>query len=129
MNSFMSMRCKASKKTLSCIAPMCCAEESRSKRIDLDYESNTWLQGYRWTCQVAWYPRRFVSKTMDPYKKVIFKICKFPRKSLSFGYFLLFFRQQTVSGNFQKWMAQSNRRIVGSQVQLFRANFYTSPWR
>ena len=98
---------------------MCCAEESRSKGIDLDYESNTWLQGYRWTCQVAWYPRRFVWKTMDPYKRWFFKSANFYENHWVLDVFVGFFRQQTVSGNFQNWMAQvesSDRRISGPAV-------------
>ena len=97
---------------------MCCAEESRSKGIDLDYESNTWLQGYRWTCQVAWYPRRFVWKTMDPYKRWFFKSANFYENHWVLDIFCCFSgnkRSQAISRT--GWPVESsNRRISGPAV-------------
>ena len=62
------------------------AQESRSQRLHLDYESSPWLQGYWWTCQVAWYDW-WEKNLMNP-KSAKKKICQ-SRKCLRLGCFFV----------------------------------------
>jgi len=50
-------------------------------------------------------------------------------KIIEFWIFFVVFQATNGLRQFPELDGPSNRRIVGSQVQLFRANFYTSPWR
>ena len=127
--SCLSMRCKAS------VNPQLHSSNvsrSRGKSFQRD-RPGLWIQYLAARIPVdvpsCLVPAAFCSKNDGSLQKVIFKICKFLRRSLSFGCFCGGFQATNGLRQFPELDGPSNRQLVGSQVQLFRANFYTSPWR